>query len=61
VQDFKDVVEATVDPTKHVNGGCRSLGSDGLVWQCYLGEEAVRQKIVSAAFLGERVSGPGHG
>jgi hypothetical protein len=61
VQDFKGVVEPTVDPAKRVNGGCRGLTSDGLVWQCYLGEEAVRQEIVSADFLGERVSGPGHG
>jgi hypothetical protein len=61
VDDFKGVVEGTVDKTNHVNGGCRGLTSDGLSWECYLGEEAVRQEIVSADFLGERVSGPGHG
>ena len=61
VQNFKGVVEATVDKTKHVNGGCRGLTSDGLVWQCYLGEEAVRQDIVSADFLGEYAPEPGHG
>jgi hypothetical protein len=61
VQDFKGVVEATVDGTKHVNGGCRGLTSDGLVWQCYLGEEAVRQRIVSQSFLGEYAPAPGHG
>jgi hypothetical protein len=61
VQDFKGVVEATVDKTKHVNGGCRGLTSDGLTWQCYLGQEAVRQGIVSAGFLGEYAPGPGHG
>jgi hypothetical protein len=61
VQDFKGVVEATVDKTKHVNGGCRGLTSDGLVWQCYLGEEAVRQQIVSQSFLGGYAPGPGHG
>lgn len=61
VDDFKGTVEATVDRTKHVNGGCRGLTSDGLSWECYLGREAVRQQIVSADFLGEYAPGPGHG
>lgn len=61
VDDFKGVVEPTVDATKHVNGGCRGLSSDGLSWQCYLGEEAVRQRIVSPGFLGEYAPAPGHG
>ncbi len=41
VSDWKGTVEPTVDATKHVNGGCRSLTSDGLEWQCYIGEAAV--------------------
>ncbi len=61
VQDFKGTVEATVDKTKHVNGGCRGLTSDGLSWQCYLGQEAVRQRIISQDFLGEYAPAPGHG
>ena len=61
VQDFKGTVEPTVDATKHVNGGCRSLTSDGLSWECYLGEEAVTQQIVSEGFLGEYAPSPGHG
>ena len=61
VEDFKGVVEPTVDATKHVNGGCRGLSSDGLSWQCYLGEEAVRQRIVGQGFLGEYAPAPGHG
>jgi hypothetical protein len=61
VQDFKGTVEPTVDTTKHVNGGCRGLTSDGLSWQCYLGEAAVRQQIISEGFLGEYSPGPGHG
>jgi hypothetical protein len=61
VQDFKGVVEGTVDKTKHVNGGCRGLTSDGLTWQCYLGEAAVRQRIVSQDFLGDYAPAPGHG
>jgi hypothetical protein len=61
VQDFKGTVEPTVDRTKHVNGGCRGLTSDGLSWQCYLGEEAVRQQIIGPGFLGEYAPAPGHG
>ena len=41
VSDWMGTVEPTVDATKHVNGGCRSLTSDGLEWQCYIGEAAV--------------------
>jgi hypothetical protein len=61
VEDFQGTVEPTVDRTKHVNGGCRGLTSDGVSWQCYLGEEAVRQQIVSRDFLGEHAPEPGHG
>ena len=61
VSDWKGTVEPTVDATKHVNGGCRSLTSDGLEWQCYLGQAAVEQKIVSRGFLGEYAPTPGHG
>jgi hypothetical protein len=61
VEDWKGTVEPTVDATKHVNGGCRSLVSDGTEWECYLGQEAVRQQIVSDGFLGEEVEGPGRG
>ena len=61
VQDLKGTVEPTVDGTKHVNGGCRSLRSDGLEWQCYIGQAAVEQKIISAGFLGEYAPAPGRG
>jgi hypothetical protein len=44
-----------------VNGGCRSVRSDGLEWQCYLGQAAVDEKIVSAGFLGEYTPEPGVG
>jgi len=36
-----------------VNGGCRSLRSDGLEWQCYIGQAAVDQEIISQDFLGQ--------
>jgi hypothetical protein len=53
VSDFKGTVYQTVDATQHVNGGCRSLTSAGLEWECYIGEAAVEQKIISHDFLGE--------
>ena len=61
VQDWKGTVEPTVDATKHVNGGCRSLASDGRTWQCYLGQAAVEQEIVGAGLLGEFASSPAAG
>lgn len=61
VSDWKGTVEPTVDATKHVNGGCRSLTSDGLEWQCYLGQAAVDQAIIGQDFLGEFAPAPGHG
>jgi hypothetical protein len=61
VGDWKGVVEPTVDATKHVNGGCRSLRSDGLEWRCYIGQTAVEQRIIGAGFLGEYAPYPGRG
>jgi hypothetical protein len=61
VSDLKDTVEPTVDATKHVNGGCRSLRSDGTEWQCYIGRAAVDQKIVGAGLLGRYAPEPGVG
>ena len=61
VSDWKGTVEPTVDATKHVNGGCRSLRSDGLEWECYVGRAAVEQRIIGAGFLGEYAPNPGVG
>jgi DNA-directed RNA polymerase specialized sigma24 family protein len=61
VSDLKGMVEPTVDAGKHVNGGCRSLRSDGGEWQCYLGDAAVEQQIISRGFLGEYAPEPGVG
>jgi hypothetical protein len=61
IADLEGTVEPTVDATKHVNGGCRSLRSDGTEWNCYIGDEAVKQKIVSAGFLGQYAPSPGVG
>jgi hypothetical protein len=61
VSDWKGTVEPTVDATKHVNGGCRSLTSDGRRWRCYLGQAAVDQQIIGEGFLGEYAPTPGQG
>ena len=57
----KGTVEPTVDATKHVNGGCRSLDSEGTEWRCYLGQAAVEQRIIGPGFLGEYAPSPGVG
>jgi hypothetical protein len=61
VSDWKGTIEPTVDSTKHVNGGCRSLASDGKEWQCYLGQKAVDERIIGQQFLGEYAPSPGVG
>jgi hypothetical protein len=61
VSDWKGTVEPTVDATKRVNGGCRSLTSDGRQWHCYLGQAAVDQQIIGPDFLGEYAPSPGVG
>jgi len=61
VADLKGTVEPTVDATKHVNGGCRSLDSKGREWRCYIGRAAVDQKIIGPGFLGEYAPTPGVG
>jgi hypothetical protein len=61
VSDWKGTVEPTVDATKHVNGGCRSLTSDGREWRCYLGQAAVDQQIIGPDFLGVYAPSPGVG
>jgi hypothetical protein len=61
ISDWKGTVEPSVDASKHVNGGCRSLTSDGREWQCYIGQAAVHQKVIGQGFLGEDAPVPGAG
>jgi hypothetical protein len=61
IADLEGTVEPTVDATKHVNGGCRSLRSDGREWQCYIGRAAVDRQIIGPGFLGEYAPSPGRG
>jgi hypothetical protein len=61
VADWQGTVEPTVDASKRVNGGCRSLTSKGTEWECYIGQAAVDQKIIGRQFLGEFAPSPGVG
>jgi hypothetical protein len=61
VSDWMGTVEPTVDASKHVNGGCRSLSSEGTEWRCDVGEEAVKQQIIGPDLLGEYAPSPGVG
>jgi hypothetical protein len=61
VSDWKGTVESTVDASKHVNGGCRSLAHDGREWECYIGQAAVDEKIIGQSLLGEFAPAPGRG
>jgi hypothetical protein len=61
VTDWKGTVEPTVDASKRVNGGCRSLNGAGTTWQCYIGQAAVDQRIIAAGLLGEYAPTPGRG
>jgi hypothetical protein len=61
VSDWKGTVEPTVDATKHVNGGCRSLTSAGTEWECYIGQAAVEQQIIGQTLLGQFAPSPGVG
>jgi hypothetical protein len=54
-------VEPTVDATKHVNGGCRSVNAAGTHWRCYIGQAAVDHKIIGAGLLGGYAPKPGVG
>ncbi|HEV7750474.1 MAG TPA: hypothetical protein VGO71_02985 [Baekduia sp.] len=58
---FHGTVEATVDAHGIVNGGCRSLDPDGRAWSCYLGQEAVAERIIGPALLGQHSTGPSAG
>jgi hypothetical protein len=59
--DWTGTVEPTVDATLHVNGGCRALSAAGTAWECYIGEAAVQQSIISQGFLGQYAPAPGVG
>jgi hypothetical protein len=55
--DTKELV--TLDG--RIAGGCIGMSADGRTWDCYLGDEAVKQGILVHDLLGQRSYGPGHG
>jgi hypothetical protein len=44
-----------------VAGGCIGRSPDGLRWDCYIGQDAVRLEIIGPDFLGQPMTGPGRG
>jgi len=42
-------------------GGCIGRDATGLAWDCFIGQAAVDQNIISREFLGQPVLGPGQG
>ena len=59
--NWTGTLEATVDATKHVNGGCRAQNASGTDWECYIGQAAVQQGIIGESFLGQYAPAPGVG
>ena len=59
--DWTGTVEATVDPSQHVNGGCRAQNAAGTEWECYIGEAAVQHQIIGRTFLRQYAPAPGVG
>jgi hypothetical protein len=58
---FKGTVEPTLDASRRVNGGCRAINGDGTQWECYLGQAAVKERIVSGVGGKPVPGGPGVG
>ena len=61
IADWTNTVMPTVDASKHVNGGCRSLDADGIEWHCDPGDAAVREEIIGPDLLGELMPTPSVG
>lgn len=57
---FKGAVEPTLDASHRIDGGCRATNGAGTQWECYLGQAAVRERIVGAVG-GKPVPGGGPG
>jgi hypothetical protein len=49
----------TID--RHIAGGCIGQDREGRRWDCYLGREAVKRKILVSDLLGEYAPGPSRG
>lgn len=58
---WKNAAEPSVNDRKRVNGGCRSQNAAGTHWRCYIGDQAVRERIIAPGFLGSPAPTPGVG
>jgi hypothetical protein len=54
----KQILQGT-DST--IVGGCIGTSSNGLHWDCYIGEAAVQHGILVKSMLGQPMQGPSHG
>jgi hypothetical protein len=61
VGSYRGVTMASVDGDRRIDGGCVATADDGLVWECYLGDEAVERGLLDAAMLGRPQAEPGVG
>jgi hypothetical protein len=58
-RDWKGAIELTVDSaSKRVTGGCRGLNISGTQWECYVGEAAVKQRMIAQRLLGQYAPDP---
>ena len=55
---FLGMTFPTVDSTRHVDGGCVSIGANGLIWKCYLGKSAVDHGVIHQLYLGDYLPEP---
>lgn len=55
---FLGVKVATLDSTKHVDGGCISISADGRIWNCFLGQSAIDHGIIGPSILGDYMPRP---
>jgi len=58
---IKGTVYQTVNADRKVNGGCRALNDAGTEWECFIGQRAVEEKIISQGFLGQTQTTPAVG
>lgn len=54
----KQILQA---PDSTISGGCIGTSSDGLHWECYIGDSAVQHGILVKSLLGQPMSGSSHG
>src|ERR1700737_289296 len=58
VSNYLGAKQILEGPGKTIVGGCIGASSDGLHWQCYIGDAAVQHGILVKSFLGQPVTAP---